>query len=215
MTKTVKLSTLIFMCISIFSCSSNKEAYTEKLTPKEEQLKQFANHTSEWESLKPDLIELIEMKKELQELMTELNKLADTSQIVSSIPTNKTQSSIDNIPSENKKTIVTPAVKNNIPTKNKNITASPTIENNNYAIQFGSFTDLSRLKSVWFDIKTTQKTLLNNKTAISEKTTNNKNITFYRLKAIPYSKNEAKTTCDILIKKNQNCIISTSNGNTL
>ncbi|TMM43115.1 SPOR domain-containing protein [Colwellia ponticola] len=196
MIKTVKIFTLIFMCVSLFSCTSNKGELTEKLTA-EEQFEYFEQHNNEWKLLKPDLLELIAMKKELQELITELNKLADIPQIVTPMPTNTEQANLINAAPKSKK----------IPTNT--ISTNPP-----YAIQLGSYSQLSKLKQVWSDIQVNEAVLLNNKTAISEKTTKNK-VTFYRLKAIPYDKESAKKACEILIKQQHSCIVSTPYGKAL
>lgn len=188
------------MCVSLFSCTSNKSEFTEKLTV-EEQFKYFEQHKNEWEQLKPELLELIEMKKELKELITALNKLADIPQAVTPMPTNTEQAIIINAAPKNKKIAVNSTVANNS-------------YNPPYAIQLGSYSQLSKLKKVWSDIQASEAVLLNNKTAISEKITKNK-ITFYRLKAIPYNQESAKKACNILIKQQHSCIVSTSYGKAL
>lgn len=208
MIKIVKIFILIFTCVSLFSCSSNKAQLIEKLTA-EEQYEVLKQHKSEWGLLKPDLLELIAMKKELQELITELNKLADMPQAMTSMPTNAEQVKSVNAASKSKKI----AASITLPSTSKSSTSNASY-NSAYAIQLGSYSQLSKVKQAWSDIKASEALLLHDKTAISEKITKNKQ-TFYRLKAIPYDQASAKKACALLIKQQHSCIVSTSNGKAL
>lgn len=217
------LLTAVIMVLFIAACSSNNSQKQSNQVDEKNQASSFEEFNSEWQTMKPELDELIAMKQELQALITELNKLADTPtpQVEKSPAMAQSTTAQSNIEPNVQLSsgIVTPApkVEPQIVQVNKEeieplVTQEDVNTKKGFSIQLGSFSKVSRLKTVWASLQKQYPELLKQKTALSEKTITSTNSTFYRLKAITFSQEAANNACRDLKSKNQNCMVSNIKG---
>jgi len=185
----------------------------------------FNAHLHEWQKLKPEIYELVKMKKELKSLINELNELADdTEKELLANGSNNDYSDQETIRPMSKQVVMPAETPSNSMQKNSivnnEITEKKVVEQENpntvagkFAIQLGSFSNMIYVKRTWKKVQTSFPDLMQGKTPLSEPVQLTNDRTLFRLKIGSYStKGDAKDVCESLIAKQQNCIATSLSG---
>jgi len=180
----------------------------------------FNAHLKEWQKLKPEIYELVKMKKELTSLINDLNELADDTEkdllakqdLITPLPEKSITQAIPLAKPQVSNSIVTREIAEEKESKQK--TAPVLIDTKKFAIQLGSFSNMIYVKRIWKKVKTKFPQIMINKIPRSESVAISNNRTLFRLKVGSYAtKANAKEVCELLIAKQQNCIATSLSGN--
>ncbi|MFT5758386.1 MAG: cell division protein FtsN [Alteromonadaceae bacterium] len=228
MRKVISLSSLLSV-LFLIGCSSMSDQEFMLAQGEDPSEQTFNAHLREWQKLKPEIYELVKMKKELKSLINDLNELADDTEkeqlTNSSKNTYADQETINPMPQKvvmPTATLVNSMVKD--PTINKKIATAADIKQNSstvssaegqFAIQLGSFSNMIYVKRIWNKVKNTFPQIMLAKTPRSETVQIANNQTLFRLKVGSYAtKNDAKEVCELLIAQQQICIATSLSGET-
>ena len=224
MGKFIKLGSLFFV-IFLSGCSSMSDHEFMLAQGEDPDEQTFNAHIREWQKLKPEIYELVKMKKELKSLINDLNELADETE--KELLANKSKSEFsdqETIRPMSKQVVMPNTSPVNSMIKSSAIDAetiedktteqeSSNITEGQFAIQLGSFSNMIYVKRTWKKVKAAYPLLLANKTPLSEPVQLANDRTLFRLKVGSYTtKADAKEICEVLIAKQQNCIATSLSG---
>jgi cell division septation protein DedD len=187
----------------------------------------FNAHLKEWQKLKPEIYELVKMKRELKSLINELHGLADDTekaQLANKSSNEFTDKETIN-PMPEKVTMAAATLSTSMTgdsTVNNNKTAvddakqsipKPSVAEGQFAIQLGSFSNMIYVKRIWKKVKAKYPQMMINKTPRSETVKIANSRTLFRLKVGGYgTKSAAKEVCELLIAQQQSCIATPLSG---
>jgi len=220
MDKIIKLHYL-FLVIFLSGCSSMSDSEFMLAQGEDPREQTFNAHLKEWQKLKPEIYELVKMKKELTALINNLNDLADDTEkdlianqeIIMPLPEKAIMPASPLSKPQFNSSIVTREV---VEEKESTQKAAPlTLATKKFAIQLGSFSNMIYVKRIWKKVKAKFPQIMTNKTPRSESVAISNNRTLFRLKVGSYAtKANAKEVCDLLIAEQQNCIATSLSGET-
>jgi cell division protein FtsN len=226
MGKFIKLASfllVVFLC----GCSSMSDQEFMLAQGEDPGEQTFNAHLHEWQKLKPEIYELVKMKRELKSLINDLNELADDTekaQLASKSKSEFTDKETINPMPEKVAMPVSPigtsitkslTVNNNLKTVDdvkQEISTSSSAEGQ-FAIQLGSFSNMIYVKRIWKKVKGKFPQIMLTKTPRSEKVKITNDRTLFRLKIGGYAtKSAAKEVCELLIAQQQRCIATSLSG---
>lgn len=219
-------SLALFGFLSACSSSIPEPNYDEEETQKVT----FEQHLQEWEEVKPQIDELISLKGELKELISELNTLAELTDKSINIPNNEitlvtpekkpepintVTPSLSSVSKVEKAVIPTPKKIAEVQSEPKAIEATKSVDKtekqqSNVAIQLASLSNPQALNILRINLQMKFKERFKDKEFITEKATLANQKTINRLKLVNFdNKEEAISLCNFLKTTNQACIVTT------
>ncbi|TWX67486.1 SPOR domain-containing protein [Colwellia sp. C1TZA3] len=209
---------LLLSLLLLSGCASQSSQKFQFAAGEDPSMQTFNAHLKEWQRLKPEITELVKMKKELKTLIAELTALSNLA---------KKQQSKKIANADNRQNVgllnktASHAILPTPPMSNRQMQEPSPVKpseqlSNQYAIQLGSFSNISYVKNMWQHIQKKFPEQLNIKYAVTEaiKTANSQHL--FRLKVGPYAnKNAALTVCQFLSAQEQNCLVTQFSGDPI
>jgi len=226
MRKVISLGSF-FLVVFLTGCSSMSDHEFMLAQGEDPSEQTFNAHLREWQKLKPEIYELVKMKKELKSLINDLNELADDTE--KELLVNKSKNEFTNKETINpmpEKVAMPAATFSSSMMKDSTISSNRATEDNakedlstltstegQFAIQLGSFSNMIYVKRIWKKVKAKFPQIMSTKTPRSEKVQIANDRTLFRLKIGSYStKLAAKEVCGLLITQQQSCIATSLSG---